>query len=141
MRLLIREGKRNPLIRDLAVEIIRPVPAKRFYLEVVAIYDFVNARVRYTKDTWDAEMVQPAEWVLTNGAGDCDDFTVAVCALLEAVGHRTRIVAVGREAGSYTHVYAETLIGGKKWIAVDATEDCGVGWHMPYVQRMEISTN
>lgn len=141
MRLLIKQGKRSPLIRDLAVEIVRQVPVKRFYLEVVAVYEFVNSRVRYTKDVWDAEMIQPAEWVLTKAAGDCDDFTVAVCALLEAIGHRTRIVAVGRDAGCYSHVYAETLIGGKKWIAVDATEDFGVGWHMPYVQRMEINTN
>jgi transglutaminase-like putative cysteine protease len=140
MRRLIRAGKRNPDIRALAVKIVSDVPAKHFYHEIVAVWTFVSCAIRYTKDTFCAEMVQPAEWVLQNGAGDCDDFTVLVCSLLEAIGHRTRIVAVGRNPMEYTHVYAETL-SGSKWVAVDATENFGVGWHMPYLQRMEINTN
>jgi len=140
MRKLIREGKRNPEIRSLAVSIVRDVQPKHFYQEIVAVWMFVSSAIRYTKDIFGVEMVQPAEWVVRNGAGDCDDFTVLVCSLLEAIGHRTRIVAVGRNPMEYTHVYAETL-SGSQWIAVDATENFGVGWHMPYLQRMEISTN
>jgi transglutaminase-like putative cysteine protease len=138
MRRLIRNGKRNPEIRKIATDIAATVPEKHFYQEIVAVYCYVKARVRYTRDTHDSEMIQPPEWVLANGHGDCDDFTVVICALLEAIGHPTRIVAVGFAPGEYSHVYAETR-SGSRWIAVDASENHGVGWFPPGIeQRMEI---
>jgi transglutaminase-like putative cysteine protease len=142
MRRLIRQGKRDPYIIETARSIVSTVPEKQFGKEIWAIWGFCRANVRYTGDIHDAEMIQPAQWVLKNGHGDCDDFTVLCCALLEAVGHPTRIVAVGRMPGIYSHVYLETKIHssrGDHWLPVDCTMPHGPGWQPPgMLQRMEI---
>jgi transglutaminase-like putative cysteine protease len=138
MRGLIRQGKRNPYIIETARGIVANVPEKQFGREIWAVYGFVRANVRYTRDIHDAETLSPPDWVLKNGHGDCDDFTVVTCALLEAIGHPTRIVAVGKLPGTYSHVYLETRLG-PRWIPVDCTMQHGPGWQPPgMLQRMEI---
>lgn len=122
---LVREGLRDPLLRQTAGHILlqRRVPQHNDVAEVRAIYDWVVRNIRFVKDPVNQETVSTARWTLTNGFGDCDDINaVLLPVLLGIVGYRTRLVTVAGHPGAprqFTHVYAEVLLRGR-WIPVDA---------------------
>lgn len=122
---LVREGLRDPLLRQTAGHILlqRRVPQHNDVAEVRAIYDWVVRNIRFVKDPVNQETVSTARWTLTNGFGDCDDINaVLLPVLLGAAGYRTRLVTVAGHPGAprqFTHVYAEVLLRGR-WIPVDA---------------------
>lgn len=82
--------------------------------------------VRYVKDIRGVETLHTAERILEQRQGDCDDKTVLAASLLESIGHKTRLVAVGFGKRGYCHVYPEVLINGE-WIAVECTEPWPLG--------------
>lgn len=127
MRSLTRQYKTSLPIRSLAVELTRGNAQKDWQGEVKSIQEFVRDRIRYVKDVVDVETLQTPDKTLLIGAGDCDDKSVLVAALLESIGHPTRFVAITFDDLDYSHVYPETLIG-KSWISVETTEPVSVGW-------------
>jgi hypothetical protein len=63
-------------------------------------------------------------------AGDCDDMTIVLGAMLEAIGHSVRIVVTGtnpRTPDVFTHIYIEVLYRGR-WVPLDATMPHPMGW-------------
>jgi transglutaminase-like putative cysteine protease len=75
--------------------------------------------------------------VLNDLAGDCDDFSILLGALLEATGHPVRIVIVGYHADRpdlYTHVFLETLVQDR-WIPMDSTLPVPLGVTARYAHR------
>src|SRR5262245_34897577 len=85
---LVREGSKNPAVRAAAVRIIQRanVPARDTRGEIGALFFFVRDAVRFTRDVWDVETLQGADYTLRTLAGDCDDKAVLLAALLRAVG-------------------------------------------------------
>ena len=73
------------------------------------------------------ETVATPDATLESGQGECDDKATLVAAMLEAIGHPTRFVAIGFEPGILDHVYTETMIG-PRWYTVETTEPVEVGW-------------
>ena len=140
MAAIVREYRRNPLIRQLAVEIRQAmkVPGKDYLGEVKAVHRFVRDVITYVRDVRNVETLQTPVRTLANRAGDCDDQAMLLASLLEALGHRTRFVAMGFSApDQYTHVLAETLYGGERWVPVETTLERPVGWNPPaQVARM-----
>lgn len=134
---LIKTFKKAPYIRELALKLTRHLPQKNWVAEVKAIHDFVQNRIRYTKDINGVETLQTPIQTLRIGAGDCDDKTTLVAALLEAIGHPTRIRAIGFFPGTFCHVLPETKIGGR-WVTVETTEPVSVGWIPPGVKSSMI---
>jgi hypothetical protein len=124
MRRLIDEGKKDPVIHELAAKILKRdrVAAFDWLGEVRAIYDSVRRNVRFTRDIRGKETLHAAREIVRLGIGDCDDFTVLLCCLLETIGCRTRIVTIagdGRAPDVFTHVFPEVKVG-QQWIPVDA---------------------
>jgi len=131
---LARAGKDTWPVRQLAEQIIGNVKQKAYLDEVKAVHEYVRDHIRYTRDIRGTETVATPEQTISRRLGDCDDKSLLVAALLEAIGHPTRFVAVGREPMDFCHVLVETRIG-QKWISVETTENVPVGWYpagMPY---------
>lgn len=148
MRLLTREGKKNPDIRHTAATLTADLPSKARYQEIVALFDFVRDEIRYVSDITDVETLHTAERILSQGYGDCDDKSILLAAMLESIGHRTRFRALAFNGDwwqgfQFAHVIVETMHGHDKgkpaWIALDTTVDKPMGWTPPCVlHSMEI---
>jgi transglutaminase-like putative cysteine protease len=72
-------------------------------------------------------------------AGDCDDKSVLLAALLESIGHPTRFVAIGFQPDDFEHVFVETKIADR-WISLETTEPVEIGW-MPQHIRARLTVN
>lgn len=140
MRDLVRNSKKDPLIRHFAASLVGGCRPKDWRCEIETLYCWVLENIRYVKDINGVETLADAKAIIDNGYGDCDDKSVLLATFLECIGHPTRFVAYGRRAGNYAHVMVETLMG-RNWISLDATEERGVGWFptdMPYRMLMHI---
>ncbi len=94
-----------------------------------AIFYFVRDRFDYVSDPVGHEYVKSARETLVSGNGDCDDASVLLVNLLEAIGIRTRFVFVTG------HVYVQAYMPDalrkykeEEWVNLDATcEYCEFG--------------
>lgn len=141
MRSLVNEGRIDPTIRQAATSIIFLAPEKADQIEVSKLLDFVQTTIRYTKDINGVETISSAEKTLSGRIGDCDDQSVLLAALCEAVGYPTRFVVAGYEyADVMEHVFVQICVAGE-WCDADPTERGPLGWSPPdalrsYVERV-----
>jgi len=132
-----RWGARSPKIRALAINILRQrgVPEKKYPAEMVALYEWTRDRIRYTRDVAGQETLSPPEEVAFNSmAGDCDDKSMLLAALLGSVGIATRYKVIGVTRTSYSHVYLQARPGppGSAWVSLDPImKDKTAGWEAP----------
>ena|SRR5437867_253491 len=136
---LVRQGAKDFYVRQRAIQIFRiyRVPAKDRFGEVSALFDWVRRNIRYTRDIFRVELLHTARRMLELRAGDCDDMTILLGAMLLSTGHPVRLVLVGfrpHRPHFYSHIYPEALIGGR-WIALDATMPRPIGWSPPALWR------
>jgi len=128
MRTLVRKFKRDPMMRDAAISLLAGLKPRDWSGEVRAIFEYARDRIRYTRDVSGVETIQTPPVTMELEAGDCDDKSTLLAALLESVGHPTRFVAAGyQEPGRYSHVYVETKIKDR-WVPLDATVAQPFGW-------------
>lgn len=132
---LIREGAKDFVVRQTAIRILqrKGVKAKDKMGEIVALFDWVRRNIRYTRDIFRVELLHIARRMLELKAGDCDDMTILLGAMLMSIGHPVRLALVGFSPAKphmYTHIYPEVNVGGR-WLAIDATVDKPVGWAPP----------
>lgn len=120
MSRLTNSYKKSPVIRELALAIVKDIPPKKWQREVNAIFRYVRDTIRYTKDIRGCETLQTPVQTLKIKQGDCDDQSMLAAALLETIGHPTRFVAVGFTPNSFSHVFVQTKIGNK-WITLECT--------------------
>lgn len=121
MRSYVQQFKKSPEVRDTALALIAPLPQKDWVGEVRIVFEWVRDHIRYVRDVHGVETLQTPVATMDLGAGDCDDKSTLLAALLESIGHPTRFVAAGyRELHRYSHVYVETLLG-TRWVPLDAT--------------------
>lgn len=133
---LVREYKTDPTIVQFARKILRDcnIPAKDHRGEVKCLQNWVRDNIRYVRDVRDVETLCTPPHILTERSGDCDDKSILLATLLEAVGFRTRFGAIGVRGGGYSHVLTfvvlgrgplplETIIPGVEpgWFPPDAT--------------------
>ena len=140
MSKIAKRYKKSPQIRELALALTRSIPQKSWSKEVAALHKFVRDDIRYIKDIRGCETIQTPIQTLRLGAGDCDDKSTLVAALLESIGHPTRFKAVGFSKGNLSHVYTQTKIAGK-WYSVECTEMVKVGWEPDNVREYMIEHN
>jgi hypothetical protein len=129
---LIREGSADFYVRQKAIDILfaRRIPPKDYIGEIEALFRWVQRNVRYTKDPFRVEVLHSARRMLELRAGDCDDMTIVLGALVKSVGHAVRIVLSGpdpRRPDLFSHIYLEAQHRGE-WIPLDATMPYGMGW-------------
>jgi transglutaminase-like putative cysteine protease len=132
---LIQEGAKDFYVRQKAINIFRAcgVRAKDRLGEVRALFEWVRRNIRYTRDIFQVELLHTARRMLELRAGDCDDMTILLGAMLVSTGHPVRLALAGFRPDrphSYSHVYPETLVRGH-WLAVDATMNRPIGWAPP----------
>ncbi len=139
MAQLVREYKRNPTIRDMAIQLTSGLDDKDYAGEVRCCYEYVRDNIRYQLDVADTETLHTPDLTLEQLAGDCDDKATLLCSLLESIGHKTRLRAVGfaKDQGEFSHVLADTKIG-QSWIPLETTEKVDIGWTPPNVTEQMI---
>jgi transglutaminase-like putative cysteine protease len=136
---LIRAGAKDFYVRQKAIEVFRTyrVRPKNRMGEACALFDFVKRNVRYTRDIFRVELLHSARRMLELRAGDCDDMTILLGAMLLSTGHPVRLVLAGFRKNRphvYSHIYPEVNVSGR-WIAIDATMNKPMGWAPPVVWK------
>jgi len=136
---LIQDGAKDFYVRQKAIEIFRTygVRPKNRMGEVGALFEFVKRNIRYTRDIFRVELLHSARRMLELQAGDCDDMTILLGAMLLSTGHPVRLVLAGFKPDRphvYSHIYPQVNVGGR-WIAVDATVDKPIGWEPPVLWK------
>lgn len=136
---LVRDGARDFYVRQKAISILRAyrVRPKDRTGEVLALFDWVKRNIRYTRDILHTELLHTARRMLELRAGDCDDMTIVLGAMLMSTGHPVRLVLAGYRSDRphrYSHVYPEVNVRGR-WIAVDATLQREAGHAPPAAWR------
>lgn len=126
MSRLVREGKKSLPVVLKARQLTQGLAQKDWLGEASRIHRFVRDNVRYVKDPRGVESVTAPVQMLQIMSGDCDDKSVLCAALLEAIGHPTRFVAVGSMPNHFSHVFPQTRIGNK-WITLECTEPWEMG--------------
>jgi transglutaminase-like putative cysteine protease len=129
---LIREGAKDFCVRQHAIDILfaNGVPPKDYLGEIRTLFAWVQQHVRYTRDIYRVELLHSARRMLELRAGDCDDMTILLAAMLKAIGHPVRLVLVGfnpHKKAVFTHIYLEAFCKGW-WIPLDATVNRPMGW-------------
>lgn len=132
MKLLVLDGKRQPIVRQTACAIVQNCPRMDWVCEVECCWRWVLENIRYVRDTSDVELLHFAEQILAQRCGDCDDASVLLASILESIGCATRFRALAFQGINYAHVLVEAFAGGD-WIALDATEPEDFGWFPPGV--------
>lgn len=127
---LSREGRKSMAVRNQALRLIAPLAQKDWAGEITALHAFVRDEIRYCNDPDECELIQTPDKTLELKAGDCDDKSILLAALLGAIGHPARYRAVGFQPGLFEHVYVETKIRDT-WIPLETTEPVEVGWQPP----------
>jgi hypothetical protein len=143
IRAFILDGAKDFTVRRRVVEILtaREVRPRDYLGEIKAIFEWVQRNIRYTRDPHRVELLHSARRMLELRAGDCDDMTIVLGAMLQSIGHPVRIVVVGpnpRRPQLFTHVYPEVRLRGR-WIAVDAAAPHPMGWKPRAVVKKVIS--
>lgn len=132
---MIRSGAKDFYVRQKAIQVFRAyrVPPKDRMGEVWALFDWVRRNIRYTRDIFKVELLHTARRMLELRAGDCDDMTILLGAMLVSTGHPVRLVLAGfrpNKPHSYSHIYLEARVG-KFWAPIDVTVDKPMGWSPP----------
>ena len=122
---LVDEGSRDPEINRAAIAIVQGsrVPQFAFEAERQAIYRWVRRNIRFFRDIDGKETLRSARETMAVRGGDCDDFTILICALLKTIGQRVRIVTISsnpRAPETFSHVFPEVRNERGRWIPVDA---------------------
>lgn len=125
MRKLIDQALSDSAFVRFAMDVVRSVPAHDEAGEVAAIFAWVQANIRYTKDPVTKEKLYPPQELLKTRAGDCDDMAMLIAAIAIADGYPARLVTVSSSPDSpdeFSHVYVEVEVppGSGNWIALDA---------------------
>ena len=136
---MIRDGAKDFLVRQKAIEIFRiaGVKPKDRFGEIRALFEWVRRNIRYTRDIFRVELLHTARRMLELRAGDCDDMTILLGAMLMSTGHPVRLILAGfrkKKPHSYSHIFLEANLGGN-WIALDATMERPMGWAPPVVWK------
>jgi len=125
----------DPVIKSVADKIVVQSCGDRGKIcHAKALFYFVRDNLAYVSDPNACEYVKTTKQSLVSGGGDCDDASVLVASLLDAVGIRTRFVFVPGHVFVQAHL-SEALKKYKEegeWVNLDATcNSCGfgeIGW-------------
>lgn len=137
MRDFVHAAIRNPeqIIRLKALDLVKNLPPRQYMAQIIALHAFVRDQIRYVNDPGGeapVELVQSPEKTLEIGQGDCDDKATLLAALLTAIAHPSRFIAVGFNGDPLSHVLVQTKVGDD-WIGLETIIDKPVGWFPPGV--------
>lgn len=104
LRSLISQFRMRPVIRDLAVKIVKDAgaPMRDKKAQAVAIGRWMRDNIYYIHEL--PERFQTPTETLRKKSGDCDDFTTLTCSLLESIGVPS-IMVVMQVEGRWCHIF------------------------------------
>ena len=125
MRHLIDEALADQNFVNLAVRIVKTVPAYHDLGEAEALYNWVKQNIRFTKDPVTKEKLYSPQDLLKIRAGDCDDISMLLGAFLLALGYPARLITLAANPSQpteFSHVYIEAEVppGSGQWLPMDA---------------------
>lgn len=130
-------GVKSPEVRVAALQAVRGVD--RGMDEIAAVHSYVKQNIEFRGEY--AETLQEPRVTLQLGAGDCDDHSMLIMALLLSLGIRARFktVAVPSAPDTFAHVYVEALDRRTgQWVPLDSTvPGAGPGWEPPDATRSQ----
>lgn len=125
----------NPLIKQTANSIVSLSGCKDSKTcNAKAVFYFVQKNINYVNDPVRSEYLSSALETLQTQAGDCDDSSILLSNLLQAIGIKTRLVFIT------SHVYVQAYLpealkkykSEDDWVSLDATcSSCEFG-EVPY---------
>lgn len=118
---LVDQGKQSPRIISTARRITQQVRNFDQLGIVRAVCSWVKRNIRFRNDPTGIEALATADVTIDHLSGDCDDFAVLICALLESLGIECSLVAAATNPANteaFTHVWPEALVKGR-WFACD----------------------
>lgn len=122
MRRLALDASRDPRMRALGIRVVAAISPRDDRGRAGAILRWCQRNIRYVRDIRRIETLQWPQRTLAWRAGDCDDFSTLMAALLLALGfNEIGFVAQRRvAAGPYKHVFAVCRVNGT-WLKMDGT--------------------
>ena len=127
MRRMVREYRKHPTVRELALRLTAGNRQNDIIANTKSLHAFVRDAIRYVNDTRGVETLQTPVATLQLQAGDCDDKSMLLAALLESIGQAARFVAVGFRPGTFCHVLVEVRVG-QNWIPLETIKPVSPGW-------------
>lgn len=132
---LVNIWKKDPGIRELALNLTRGLPQSDISAEVRALHAFVRDHIRYVNDIEGVETLQTPRATLELQAGDCDDKSVLLASLLASLGRKTRFMAVALAPSTdYSHVLPQVRIGSR-WYSLETIRDVPAGWEPSNISK------
>lgn len=117
-------------VRNQAVNLTRGLLQKDFESEARRCLAFVRDQIRYVRDIDNVETLHDPVTLLKIRAGDCDDKSILLAALLLSIGGRVRFIATSFSPGLFSHVWTQVHVYGK-WIDLEPTEPLPFGSRIP----------
>ena len=139
-------GTRDPKVYSLARAVVsrkcgndRCIPERDHKGEMAALFAEVRSRVRYTLDPTDFDAFSTPGKTLELRAGDCDDETALLAALLRSIGLQVRSRVVQTKGfDTFNHIYlAAHDPTSKQWVPLDPTVNKPAGWEVPDVSVVQ----
>lgn len=140
MQLLVLgpEGVGHPLVRVAAIEAARG--AVKNINEIETVLAWMKQRIEFRGEH--AETLQSPVVTLQLGAGDCDDHSVLMAAILKSLGYQVQFKTVATQQVNpyqFSHVYV--IVKDKRsgeWRALDSTVPGSfAGWEPPTMYRQK----
>lgn len=125
LRKVVDEWRGSPLIRNLAVQIIKEqgIAPKDKKAQAIAIGLHVQAAIYYVHEL--PERFQTPAETLRLAAGDCDDTTALVCALLESIGIPSALVCMKFDE-QWQHIFPAAWMEWGALLPLDTTLNASV---------------
>ncbi len=118
MSLLAQQGKKDMLVRRFVERLCAQVEPGDYSSEILAIYYWCCANVRYMKDILDVETLKTPNQLLQSRSGDCDDIATLLAAMYMSCGNVCRFIVVAFASGYPEHVFVQVRVG-PKWVTID----------------------
>jgi Transglutaminase-like superfamily len=141
MRRLVDQAVSDANFVRFAIDLVRGVLPYNDIGEASAVYEWVKRNIRYTKDPVTKEKLYPPQDLLKIRAGDCDDISMLLGALMIALGYPARLITIsanGSAPDEFSHVYLEAEVppGSGAWVPMDAARlDSQFGVEPPFWYR------
>ena len=146
---LVLQYRASPVVRVTAQSIVADCPNRDAVCQVRALHAFVRDQIKYLPDVRDVETIQTPDYTLRLGSGDCDDQSVLLASMLEAIGRQTRFLAIAVRGGDFSHVSSQVMLGTRwvnletilptlpqPWNGLAAGTPTPIGWFPPDATRV-----
>ncbi len=92
-------------VREIAAGSAKTYPGTYNIFQICALFDYVKENIQYISDPRGDDHWSPPNETLKIGAGDCDDYSILLSSLIEAIGGTTRLYLTD------THAFTAVYIG------------------------------